>query len=253
MNEVNQHSDENQSPVNESEVQGLYTPTITGFILSLSSFLFLAILYVALIFDAHSNGWLLKFDKEMLPAIVGALIWQTGMFVALMNGIKEYKTNCHKLLATYLYSALLLFYVTVGAIADIGMMVTIGYLPIVFLSSTSVRNITPKVALITVSIILLAIAFFLIQKYVCDITPILILPIAMLIFLPILIGKKLKNAYGGALKRAGKWMMIERCALALSIVATIAINHAVCVACIVMLVIDFIFCRKFRKALCLCD
>lgn len=60
MNEVNQHSDENQSPVNESEVQGLYTPTITGFILSISSFLFLAILYVALIFDAHSNGWLLK-------------------------------------------------------------------------------------------------------------------------------------------------------------------------------------------------
>jgi len=254
MADINQYDSNNQT-ANESEICGLYIPTIMSLMLSIFAFFFTLLVCGGLIFEACTNGGLFNYDPEIIE--VGIQRFGIGgiLFAALLMELKDYKTNCYKLLITYLCAALLMFstallikgYYTLPFIFSVA-------LPYSCLSSQKKYKVNGRVVFaVTVIVILLTIVLtFVIKKLGGAIVSTAVLT-ALLIVIQTIVGCKIYKAYGGALKQLGKWMMIEAAALAVCIAAVSITGYAAIAAGVIMILIDFFFYRKFHKALSLCD
>jgi len=254
MADINQYDDNNQT-TNESEICGLYIPTIMSLMFAIFAFLFTLIVCGELIGVACTNGGLFNYDPEIIES--GSLRFCFGgiLFCALMMEIKEYKTNCYNLLIIYLCAALLLCNTAL-------FLKGYTYLPFIFsvvlpysclLSQKKYKIYGPVVFAVTVNVVLLTIVLtFVIKKFGGAIVATAVLT-TLLIVIQTIVGYKIHKAYGGALKKLGKWMIIEAAALAVSIVAVSVSGYAAIAVGVVMILIDFFFYRKFHKALSLCD
>ena len=252
----NSQYDNNKQTVDESEVCGLYVPTIMSLMVSIFAFFFTLLVCGGLIFEAYTNGGLFNYDPEIIE--VGIQRFGIGgiLFAALLMELKDYKTNCYKLLITYLCAALLMFSTA---------LLIKGYytLPFIFfsvalpyscLSSQKKYKVNGRVVFaVTVIVILLTIVLTVVIKKLGGAIVSTAVLTTLLIVIQTIVGYKIHKAYGGALKKLGKWMIIEAAALAISIVAVSVSGYAAIAVGVVMILIDFFFYRKFHKALCLCD
>ena len=254
MADINQYDDNNQT-TNESEICGLYIPTIMSLMLSIFAFFFTLLVCGGLIFEACTNGGLFNYDPEIIE--VGIQRFGIGgiLFAALLMELKDYKTNCYKLLITYLCAALLMFstallikgYYTLPFIFSVA-------LPYSCLSSQKKYKVNGRVVFaVTVIVILLTIVLTVVIKKLGGAIVSTAVLTTLLIVIQTIVGYKIHKAYGGALKKLGKWMIIEAAALAISIVAVSVSGYAAIAVGVVMILIDFFFYRKFHKALSLCD
>ena len=254
MADINQYDDNNQT-TNESEICGLYIPTIMSLMLSIFAFFFTLLVCGGLIFEACTNGGLFNYDPEIIE--VGIQRFGIGgiLFAALLMELKDYKTNCYKLLITYLCTALLMFstallikgYYTLPFIFSVA-------LPYSCLSSQKKYKVNGRVVFaVTVIVILLTIVLTVVIKKLGGAIVSTAVLTTLLIVIQTIVGYKIHKAYGGALKKLGKWMIIEAAALAISIVAVSVSGYAAIAVGVVMILIDFFFYRKFHKALSLCD
>ena len=254
MTDINQYDDNNQT-TNESEICGLYVPTIQSLILTIFPFLFTLLFCVGLIYEACTSDWHINYDPEMVGVGISRLSFGSILFLALMLEIKENKTNCYKLSITYLCAAMLLF--SAALLFKGYEFITFIYamvLPLTcFLNQKKYKPNGRVVFAVSVIFTLLTIALAVIIKNFGGIIIILTVLTTLLIVIQAIIGYKINKAYGGALKDLGKWMMIESIALAGCIAAVSITDYAVIVAGVVMILTDFFFYRKFHKALCLCD
>lgn len=245
----------NNQPVNESEINGLYVPTIQSLMFAIFAFCYTLIVCGALIDVACTNGGLFNNDPEIIELAILRFAFGGILFGALMMEIKEYKTNCYKLLITYLCAALLLVSTSL-------FLKGFNYLPFIFsvalpfsllLNQKKYKVNGAVVLAVTVNVILLTIVLtFVIKKLGGAIVSTAVLT-TLLVVIQTIVGCKIYKAYGGALKQLGKWMMIEAAALAVCIAAVSITGYAAIAAGVVMILIDFFFYRKFHKALCLCD
>ena len=250
----NNQNDSNNQPADESEINGLYVPTIQSLMFAIFAFLFTLIVCGELIGIACTNGGLFNYDPEIIES--GSLRFCFGgiLFCALMMEIKEYKTNCYNLLIIYLCAALLMFSTALLIKGYYTLPFIFSVLPYSCLSSQKKYKVNGRVVFaVTVIVILLTIVLtFVIKKFGGAIVATAVLT-ALLIVIQTIVGYKIHKAYGGALKKIGKWMIIEAAALAVSIVAVSVSGYAAIAVGVVMILIDFFFYRKFHKALSLCD